>query len=223
MNTPDKRGHFGRFGGRFIPDTLFPAVEELERVYNEVVHTEEFETEYNSLLSKFVGRPTPLFKAQRLSNETGLTIYLKREDLNHTGAHKINNALGQGLLARHMGKKRIIAETGAGQHGVATATACALLGLECIVYMGQEDVERQSLNVYRMKLLGATVKPVTSGSKTLKDATTEAMRDWLENVESTHYIVGSVVGPHPFPKISGLFCNTAKAWDVSKAGIIPSF
>ncbi len=192
-------GRFGAFGGRFVPDTLFAALETLEATFQSVSVTPEFKTEFNQLLFDYVGRPTPLYFAQRLSKEIGAKIYLKREDLNHTGAHKINNALGQILLAKHMNKHRIIAETGAGQHGVATATVCALMGLECVVYMGEEDVERQALNVYRMKLLGATVVPVSSGSKTLKDATTEAIRDWLTNVETTHYIIGSVVGPHPYP------------------------
>jgi len=193
------QGRFGEFGGRFVPDTLFSALEALEETYRRVSKTAEFRVQFNQLLHDYVGRPTPLFYADRLSQEIGAKIYLKREDLNHTGAHKINNALGQILLAKSMNKKRIIAETGAGQHGVATATVCALMGLKCIVYMGEEDVERQSLNVYRMKLLGATVVPVGSGSKTLKDATTEAIRDWLANVETTHYIIGSVVGPHPYP------------------------
>ncbi|NBV82649.1 tryptophan synthase subunit beta [bacterium] len=194
-------GHFGRFGGRYVPDTLFAALEELEKTYRSVARTAEFKAQFTHLLKEYVGRPTPLYFAARLSAAVGCKIYLKREDLNHTGAHKINNALGQALLAKAMGKKRIIAETGAGQHGVASATACALMGLTCVVYMGAEDIQRQSLNVYRMKLLGATVIPVTSGSRTLKDATTEAIRDWLANVTDTHYIIGSVVGPHPYPTI----------------------
>ena len=173
------RSHFGHFGGRYVPDTLFSALESLEATYRTVASTPEFKAQYSKLLKDYVGRPTPLFFAERISAEIGAKIYLKREDLNHTGAHKINNALGQALLAQSMGKRRIIAETGAGQHGVATATACALMGMECVVYMGEEDIKRQSLNVYRMKLLGATVVPVTSGSRTLKDATTEAIRDWL--------------------------------------------
>ena len=195
------RSHFGHFGGRYVPDTLFSALESLEATYRTVASTPEFKAQYSKLLKDYVGRPTPLFFAERISAEIGAKIYLKREDLNHTGAHKINNALGQALLAQSMGKRRIIAETGAGQHGVATATACALMGMECVVYMGEEDIRRQSLNVYRMKLLGATVVPVTSGSRTLKDATTEAIRDWLANGAHTHYIIGSVVGPHPYPTI----------------------
>ena len=195
------RSHFGQFGGRYVPDTLFSALESLEATYRTVAFTPEFKARYLNLLKDYVGRPTPLFFAERISTEIGAKIYLKREDLNHTGAHKINNALGQALLAQAMGKRRIIAETGAGQHGVATATACALMGMDCVVYMGEEDIQRQSLNVYRMKLLGATVVPVTSGSRTLKDATTEAIRDWLANGTNTHYIIGSVVGPHPYPTI----------------------
>ena len=194
-------GRFGKFGGRYVPDTLFSALVELESVYKKIYRTKPFRSELNSLLRDYVGRPTPLFLAKNISKELGIRLYLKREDLCHTGAHKINNALGQVLLAKKINKQRIIAETGAGQHGVATATACALMGLQCVIYMGEEDVQRQSLNVYRMKLLGATVIPVSSGSRTLKDATTEAIRDWLENVENSHYIIGSVVGPHPYPTI----------------------
>ena len=195
-------GRFGAFGGRYVPETLIAALDEVEVAYAEAMADPEFRAELASLLKDFVGRETPLYRARRLEAEVGAgPIYLKREDLNHTGAHKINNTIGQGLLARRMGKKRIIAETGAGQHGVATATACALFDLECIVYMGAEDVERQALNVFRMELLGAEVRPVTSGTQTLKDATNEAIRDWVTNVEDTHYIIGSVVGPAPFPRM----------------------
>ncbi|MSR89283.1 MAG: tryptophan synthase subunit beta [Candidatus Margulisbacteria bacterium] len=196
---PDMLGHFGVFGGRYVPDTLFPALEALTETYAKANQDPSFQDELKYWLSDYVGRPTPLYLAQRLSSELGLRVYLKREDLNHTGAHKINNTLGQILLAKRMGKTRIIAETGAGQHGVATATVCALMGLPCFVYMGEEDMRRQALNVARMKLLGAEVVPVTSGSRTLKDATTEAIRDWLASVENTYYIIGSVVGPHPYP------------------------
>ena len=193
---------FGAFGGRYVPETLITALDELETAYAEVQADPEFTREFEDLLESFVGRPSPLFRARRLEAEVGGgPIYLKREDLNHTGAHKINNTIGQALLARRMGKGRIIAETGAGQHGVATATACALFDLECVVYMGAEDVERQALNVFRMQLLGARVEPVNSGTRTLKDATNEAIRDWVTNVEDTHYIIGSVVGPAPFPRM----------------------
>jgi tryptophan synthase beta chain len=196
------RGRFGPYGGRYVPETLIAALEELERAYDEARVDPSFQKELDALLTDFVGRPTPLYRARRLEAEVeGPAIYLKREDLNHTGAHKINNTLGQTLLARRMGKKRIIAETGAGQHGVATATACALFNLECVVYMGEEDVDRQALNVYRMELLGAEVRPVGSGTRTLKDATNEAIRDWVTNVRGTHYIIGSVVGPDPFPRM----------------------
>jgi len=199
---PDKKGYYGEFGGRFVPETIMPALIELEDAYKKVAHTKEFKTVLNDYLCNWVGRPSPLYFAEGLTDYlSGPNIYLKREDLNHTGAHKINNALGQILLARHMGKKRIIAETGAGQHGVATATVAARFGMECIVYMGAEDIERQKPNVFRMELLGAEVRPVNSGTKTLKDATNEAIRDWVGNVRNTHYIIGSVVGPHPYPKI----------------------
>ena len=198
--TPDKRGRYGRYGGKFVPETLMVALEELEAAYLEYRQDEEFQRELGFLLSTYVGRPTPLYFAANLSRQLGgAKIYLKREDLAHTGAHKINNALGQGLLAKRLGKRRIIAETGAGQHGVAAATACAMLGLDCIVYMGVEDMRRQSLNVFRMKLLGAEVRPVETGSQTLKDAINEAIRDWVTNVETTHYLLGSAVGPHPYP------------------------
>lgn len=197
---PDDRGRFGDFGGKFIPETLMAAVAELEEAYNSVKHDEDFQARLTHLLTNYVGRPTPLYYAENLSRHLGgAKIYLKREDLAHTGAHKINNALGQALLAQHMGKRRIIAETGAGQHGVAAATACAMLGLQCIVYMGEEDIRRQSLNVYRMRLLEAEVISVESGTRTLKDAINEAIRDWVTNVETTHYLIGSVVGPHPYP------------------------
>ncbi len=198
-NQPDNRGHFEKFGGKFVPETLIPAINELEQLYSEVKDDPLFQDELSSLLKHYSGRPTPLYFAKRISEELGFNIYLKREDLNHTGAHKINNALGQILLARRMGKTRIIAETGAGMHGVATATVAAQFGLECIVYMGEEDIRRQKLNVFKMNLLGAEVRPVSSGSKTLKDATNEAIRDWVTNVENTYYLIGSVVGPHPYP------------------------
>ena len=199
---PDQRGRFGPFGGRFVPETLMAALEELEREYVKTRGDRAFQQELDSLLLTYAGRPTALYFAANLSRHCGgAKIYLKREDLAHTGAHKINNALGQALLAKHMGKRRIIAETGAGQHGVATATVCAMMGLECIVYMGSEDMKRQSLNVYRMRLLDAEVRPVESGSSTLKDAINEAIRDWVTNVDTTHYLLGSAVGPHPYPMI----------------------
>ena len=198
---PDSRGHFEQFGGKYVPETLIPAITELENLYCKIMDDADFLAELSSLLRHYSGRPTPLYYAKRISHEMGYNIYLKREDLNHTGAHKINNALGQILLANKMGKTRIIAETGAGMHGVATATVAAQFGLECIVYMGEEDIKRQKLNVFRMKLLGADVRPVSSGSKTLKDATNEAIRDWVANVENTYYLIGSVVGPHPYPMI----------------------
>ena len=198
-NQPDNRRHFEKFGGKFVPETLIPAINELEQLYSEVKDDPLFQDELSSLLKHYSGRPTPLYFAKRISEELGFNVYLKREDLNHTGAHKINNALGQILLARRMGKTRIIAETGAGMHGVATATVAAQFGLECIVYMGEEDIRRQKLNVFKMNLLGAEVRPVSSGSKTLKDATNEAIRDWVTNVENTYYLIGSVVGPHPYP------------------------
>ncbi|MEX0723956.1 MAG: tryptophan synthase subunit beta [Gracilimonas sp.] len=199
-NFPDSRGYYGQFGGKFVPEILIPAIQELEVEFNKAKDDPKFQKELAELLDEYVGRPTKLTYANRLTEHYGKAkIYLKREDLCHTGAHKINNAIGQVLLARRMGKKRIIAETGAGQHGVATATACAKFGLECIVYMGEEDMVRQKLNVDRMQLLGAEVRSVTSGSKTLKDATNEAIRDWVTNVDSTFYIIGSVVGPHPYP------------------------
>lgn len=199
---PDSSGHFGVHGGRFVSETLMAAIEELEKIYNQVKSNPQFWEEYHHDLVNYVGRPTPLYFAQRLTQETGgAKIYLKREDLNHTGAHKVNNTIGQALLAKIVGKKRVIAETGAGQHGVATATIAARLGLECVVYMGADDVERQKMNVYRMQLLGATVVPVTSGSRTLKDAMNEAMRDWVTNVDDTYYVIGTVAGPHPYPQL----------------------
>lgn len=199
LPRPDARGRFADFGGRFAPETLLPALFELERAFEEARNDSAFQSQLTDILRGFVGRPTPVYKADHLSDLLGLELYLKREDLAHTGAHKINNTVAQALLTRRMGKPRVIAETGAGQHGVATATACALFGLECVVYMGAKDIERQALNVYRMELLGAEVRPVEKGAATLKDAVSEAMRDWVGSVENTHYIIGSVVGPHPFP------------------------
>jgi len=199
---PDNKGHFGVHGGRFVSETLMAALEDLENLYNRMKNDAEFIRAFDYDLAHFVGRPSPLYHAERLSRELGgAQIYLKREDLNHTGAHKVNNTIGQALLAKLSGKTRIIAETGAGQHGVATATIAARLGMECVIYMGVDDVHRQSMNVYRMKLLGATVVPVTSGSRTLKDALNEAMRDWVTNVDTTYYIIGTVAGPHPYPML----------------------
>ena len=200
MKLPDEMGHFGQFGGRFVPETLMAALDELEQAYRRAQGDRAFQERLSTLLRDYVGRPTPLYFAAKLTAHCGgARIYLKREDLTHTGAHKINNAIGQGLLADSMGKRRIVAETGAGQHGVAAATVCAMLGVECIVYMGEEDIARQALNVFRMRLLGAEVRPVSSGSRTLKDAINEAIRDWVTNVDTTHYLLGSVVGPHPYP------------------------
>jgi tryptophan synthase beta chain len=199
---PDQKGKYGLFGGKFVPETLMPALIELETVYENTMKDPDFLKEFHDYLQLYVGRETPLFQAENLAKQIGgADIYLKREDLNHTGAHKINNTLGQALLARRMGKKKIVSETGAGQHGVATATVCALLGLECIVYMGEADIRRQKLNVFRMELLGAEIRSVANGSGTLKDAVNEALRYWVSSVHDTHYILGSVVGPHPFPKI----------------------
>ncbi|OWP64186.1 tryptophan synthase subunit beta [Hymenobacter amundsenii] len=198
---PTERGYYGQFGGAFIPEMLYPNVEELRQQYLDIMAEPAFQQEYQQLLRDYVGRPTPLFEAKRLSAKYNTRVFLKREDLCHTGAHKVNNTVGQILLARRLGKTRIIAETGAGQHGVATATVCALMGMECIVYMGEVDMERQKPNVYRMRLLGAEVRPASSGSKTLKDATNEAIRDWISNPVDTHYIIGSVVGPHPYPDL----------------------
>ncbi|TYP97937.1 tryptophan synthase beta chain [Tenacibaculum adriaticum] len=196
--NPDKNGYYGQFGGAFIPELLHPNVQELEDNYTDIIESESFQKEYKNLLKDYVGRPSPLYFAKRLSNKYGVNIYLKREDLNHTGAHKVNNTIGQILIAKRLGKTKIIAETGAGQHGVATATVCALMDLECVVFMGEKDIQRQAPNVARMKMLGAKVVPATSGSKTLKDATNEAIRYWIQNPD-TYYLIGSVVGPHPYP------------------------
>jgi tryptophan synthase beta chain len=201
----NEKGYYGDFGGAYIPEMLYPNVEELRQKYLSIINEESFKLEFKALLKDYVGRPSPLYLAKRLSEKYGANIFLKREDLNHTGAHKINNTIGQILLAERLGKKRIIAETGAGQHGVATATVCALRGLECVVYMGEIDIKRQAPNVARMKMLGAKVVPALSGSKTLKDATNEAMRDWINNPVDTHYIIGSVVGPHPYPDMVAQF------------------
>jgi len=226
MSTlPDARGRFGAFGGRYVPETLIPALDELDASFREAWADPGFRGEFERLSREYVGRPTPLTEAKRLSEDTGLHVVVKREDLCHTGAHKINNALGQGLLALRMGKKRIIAETGAGQHGVATATVCALFGLKCIVYMGEEDGERQKINVFRMKLLGAEVVPVSSGTRTLKDALNEAMRDWVTNVRDTHYIIGTAAGPHPYPylvrELQSVIGIEARAQYVERYGRLP--
>jgi len=217
---------FGRFGGRYVPETLVPALDELATAYREAAAEPAFWAELEQLLRDYVGRPSPLYHATRLSEAARADVYLKREDLNHTGAHKINNTLGQVLLARRMGKRRIIAETGAGQHGVATATVCALFGLECVVYMGEEDIRRQALNVYRMRLLGAEVRTVTSGTRTLKDATNEAMRDWVASVKFTHYIIGSVVGPDPYPRLvrdlQAVIGREAHAQLLERVGCLPA-
>ncbi len=225
--SPDDRGRFGAFGGKFVPESLMAALAELESAYEEAGKDAAFQAELKAQLHSFVGRPTTLHYVPRFSEMVapGIKIYLKREDLAHTGAHKINNALGQGLLAKRMGKRRIIAETGAGQHGVATATVCAMLGLECIVYMGELDIQRQSLNVFRMKLLGAEVRPVNSGSRTLKDAINEAIRDWVTNVETTFYLIGSAVGPHPYPRIvrdfQSVIGNEARQQILAQEGRLP--
>ena len=222
---PDERGYFGEYGGRFVPETLVAPIEELTAGYLAVRSDAEFQDELAHLLKHYVGRPTPLYETRRFAAGTRVRVFLKREDLTHTGAHKINNALGQALLARRMGKKRIVAETGAGQHGVATATACALLGLECVVYMGTEDMRRQALNVVRMQLLGATVQPVDAGSKTLKDAINEAMRDWVANVHDTYYLLGSALGPHPYPlmvrEFQSVIGREARAQIQEQAGRLP--
>lgn len=216
---------FGEFGGRYVPETLVPALDELTASFEDAWNDREFQDEFRGLLRDYVGRPTPLTEAPRLSEETGYQVSIKREDLNHTGAHKINNALGQCLLAKRMGKRRIIAETGAGQHGVATATICAKLDLDCVVYMGEEDTERQRLNVFRMKLLGAEVRPVSSGTKTLKDALNEAMRDWVTNVEDTHYVIGTAAGPHPYPFMVRQFHTVigeeTRAQYLERHGVLP--
>lgn len=224
--VPDARGHFGPYGGRFVSETLMDALDELEALYNKLSADADFQAEFDRDLAHYVGRPSPLYLAERLTAKVGgAQIWLKREDLNHTGAHKVNNTIGQALLAKHMGKPRVIAETGAGQHGVATATVAARLGLKCQVYMGAEDVKRQALNVYRMKLLGAEVIPVSSGSKTLKDAMNEAMRDWVTNIDDTFYIIGTVAGPHPYPKLVRDFqCvigREARAQCLAQAGRLP--
>jgi len=223
---PDKHGHFGQYGGIYVADTLIDALQNLEKAYEHYKNDPQFLEEFKSELQDYVGRATPLYHAKRLSTEIGgADIYLKREDLNHTGAHKINNALAQGLLAKRMGKKRIIAETGAGQHGVATATVAAKLGFECVVYMGAEDIKRQSVNVYRMKLLGATVVPVQAGSQTLKDALNEAMRDWVSNIDDTYYIIGTVAGPHPYPQMvrdfQSIIGQEARKQSLDKTGKLP--
>jgi tryptophan synthase beta chain len=225
---PDETGHFDKFGGRFVPETLMPALDELSKAFEESRIDSTFQQELSRLSHHYAGRPTSLYHAENLSRELGgAQIYLKREDLAHTGAHKINNALGQGLLAKRMGKQRIIAETGAGQHGVATATVCAMLGQECIVYMGEEDIRRQSLNVHRMKLLGASVEPVSSGSRTLKDAINEAIRDWVTNVDTTHYLIGSVVGPHPYPMMvreyQSVIGREARSQFLEATGSLPDY
>lgn len=227
-NLPDANGHFGVFGGKYAPETVMPALTELEAAYAAAKADPSFQAELTDLLRHYVGRPTPLYHARRLSEQLGgAQIYLKREDLAHTGAHKINNALGQALLVKRMGKPRIIAETGAGQHGVATATACAMLGMECIVYMGEVDIERQSLNVFRMKLLGAHVRPVTSGSRTLKDAINEAIRDWVTNVQTTHYLIGSAVGMHPYPAMvrdfQAVIGSEARQQSLDQIGRLPDY
>ena len=226
MKQPDKSGHFGVFGGKYVPETLMSPLSELERAYTSIKKDPLFQKELNSYLKDYAGRPTPLYFAKRLTEKLkGSKIYLKREDLAHTGAHKINNTLGQALLAKKMGKKRVIAETGAGQHGVATATAAALLGLTCTVYMGEEDIQRQSLNVFRMKLLGAEVISISSGSRTMKDAINEAIRDWVANIRDTYYLIGSVVGPHPYPMMvrdfQSVIGKEAKKQILEKEGCLP--
>jgi tryptophan synthase beta chain len=220
------RGRFGPYGGQYVPETIMPALEELDAGFRAALADDRFEAELQHLLKTYVGRPTPLYEAGRFAEQVGGgPIWLKREDLAHTGAHKINNAVGQGLLAQRMGKRRIIAETGAGQHGVASATVCAMLGLECIVYMGEEDMRRQAINVYRMRLLGAEVRAVTAGTRTLKDAISEAFRDWVSNIESTYYLIGSVVGPHPYPEIGRTFqaviSREARAQSLEAIGRLP--
>ena len=227
MEKPDKNGRFGKYGGKFVPETLTSSLEEIELEFNKILKDETFWEELTNLQNDFIGRPTPLYYAKNLSLQINQNLWIKREDLAHTGAHKINNAIGQALLAKRIGKKRIIAETGAGQHGVATATACAMLNLECIVYMGSEDIKRQAPNIYRMEMLGAKVIPVTSGSKTLKDAVNEAIRDWVTNVETTYYIIGSAVGPHPYPYIVREFQSVigieSRKQILEKTGSLPDY
>jgi len=227
MDKPDKNGRFGKYGGRFVPETLTSSLEEIELEFNKILKDETFWEELTNLQNDFIGRPTPLYYAKNLSLQISQNLWIKREDLAHTGAHKINNAIGQALLAKRIGKKRIIAETGAGQHGVATASACAMLNLECIVYMGSEDIKRQAPNIYRMEMLGAKVIPVTSGSKTLKDAVNEAIRDWVTNVETTYYIIGSAVGPHPYPYIVREFQSVigieSRKQILEKTGSLPDY
>jgi len=223
----NEKGYYGKFGGAYVPEMLYPNVEELRQEYLKIMHSSAFQAEFDQLMRDYVGRPSPLYLAERLSERYGANIYLKREDLNHTGAHKINNTIGQILLAQRLGKKRIIAETGAGQHGVATATVCALKGLECVVYMGAIDIERQAPNVARMKMMGATVIAAESGSKTLKDATNEALRDWINNPVDTHYIIGSAVGPHPYPdmvaRFQSIISSEAKQQLLDKKGKLPDY
>jgi tryptophan synthase beta chain len=225
---PDNRGYFGDYGGRFVPETLIPVLDELIAAYQKAKADSSFWSEFDSLCHEYAGRPTPVYFAQKLTEHCGgAQIYIKREDLAHTGAHKINNALGQGLLARRMGRKRIIAETGAGQHGVATAAVCGMLGLHCIIYMGEEDIHRQSLNVFRMKLMGAEVMPVTTGSRTLKDAINEAIRDWVTNIDTTYYLIGSVVGPHPYPMMvrdfQSIIGKETRSQMLSKCNRLPDY
>ena len=228
MRLPDKQGHFGQFGGRYVSETLMPALFELEQAYNHYKNDKEFKEEFAYYMRQYVGRPNPLYFAEKLSRKLGgAKIYLKREDLNHTGAHKVNNTIGQGLLARRMGKKRVIAETGAGQHGVATATIAALFDMECEVFMGEEDIRRQSLNVFRMKLLGAKVTPVTAGTATLKDAMNEALRNWVTHVANTFYVIGTVAGPHPYPQMvrdfQSIIGREARAQHKKVEGRLPDY
>ncbi|MBU88205.1 MAG: tryptophan synthase subunit beta [SAR202 cluster bacterium] len=224
---PDKNGRYGKYGGQYVPETLMAALSELTKAYEEIRSDEKFQKEMNLLLTDYVGRPSPLYYARNLSKEMGQDIYIKREDLNHTGAHKINNAVGQALLAKRLGKHRIIAETGAGQHGVATATVCAQMGMECVVYMGEEDIKRQAPNVYRMRELGSEIVTVRSGTRTLKDAINEAIRDWVTNVQNTHYLIGSAVGPHPYPRIvadfQGVIGKESREQMLKKAGRLPDY
>jgi tryptophan synthase beta subunit len=227
IESAPRKGRFGPYGGQYVPEVLMPAIQELEEAFETAWADPGFRAEFDHLAKTYIGRPTPLYYAERLSEKVGLKVYLKREDLAHTGAHKINNALGQALLTRRLGKKRVVAETGAGQHGVATATVCAKFGFECVVYMGSVDIERQMPNVYRMKLLGAEVRPVTSGSKTLKDAINETFRDWVTNVHTTHYIIGSIVGPHPFPllvrEFQAVIGREARAQILEAEGRLPDY